>query len=430
MKTDISSFFISYNIFALVHFLYLENLFPSCLLSIQLSLLKNLYHVTDWDDLSNFLFTRTCNDAFSSSVSLSAGLAFSFSSNPGNQSPNDGLSISCPSLYSSYSPSTGFMNRSSSRNIFLSAPYAINNANIITTMASLFSPTTSGAGSYEDEIKQDASLRNVNDTYFSSITTPANSHYSMFSFGSAATPSFVTNLLSKPTVSSATELSAPDVSVEKEFIANAEKTSMILESSTSHVSSGMAGKASVCCGLSFGCSSPASEQFNSGNRPSEFPITGFTSAHATSTISTSNVSTSSTLLEFESFTGASFSSIRCTTSAAALANSTPVLSNSYPKVAFSVSSVNNDCEEQGTSKDNVPLFSQKPKFSFGSGTSELTLFQVGKLENQQTLAEPQNSYPYMAASNSLEAKAGGSFSLNAGGSDKANRRSVKFKRRK
>ncbi|KAL4015588.1 hypothetical protein IC575_023176 [Cucumis melo] len=375
---------------------------------------------------------RTCNDAFSSSVSVSAGLAFSFSSTPGHQSLNNGLSISCPSLYSSYSPSTGFMNQSSSRNIFLSAPCAINNTNIITTLASSFASTTSGTGSY-DKIKRDESLRHVNDTYFSSITTPANSHYSMFSFGSAATPSFVTNLLSKPTVSSATGLSAQEVSVGKKFIANAERTSMILGSSMSHVSSGMAGKASLCCGLSFECSSPASERFNSGSRPSEFPITAFTSAPATSTISTSNVSTSSTLLGFESFTGASFSSLRCSTSAAALADSTPVLSNSHPKVAFKVSSVNNNCEEQGTSKDNVPLFSQKPKFSSGSGpsgsagTSELTPFQVGK---QQTLAEPQNSYPYIAASNSLQAKSGGSFSLNAGGSDKANRRFVKFKRRK
>ncbi|XP_038893390.1 nuclear pore complex protein NUP1-like isoform X2 [Benincasa hispida] len=370
---------------------------------------------------------RTCNDAFSSSASISAGPAFSFSSTPSYQSLNSGLSISCPSLFSSYSPSTGFMSQSSSRNIFLSATCASNNANITATLPSSFVPSTSGIGSYEDKIKQDASLHNVNDTYFSCITTPANSHYSMFSFNSAAIPSFVTNLLRAPTVSCATELSAEEVSAVKEFTANSEKTSVILGSPMSHVSSGMAG-----------CSSPASELFNSGSRPSEFPITGFTSAPETSTIGKSNLSTSGTRLGFESFTGASFSSLNSTTSAAALAGSSsePVMSNSHPKVAFRVSLGNNDCEEQGISKDNVPLFSQKPipppssGFSFGpgsAGTSELNPFQVGK---QQTLAEPQNSYPYIASSSSLEAKAEGSFSLNAGSSDKSKRRFVKVKRKK
>lgn len=397
----------------------------------QLSLLKNLHHVKLISDhISNFLFTRICNDEFSSSASVSAGLAFSFSSTPSHQSLNSSLSISCPSLYSSYSPSTGFMSQSSFRNIFLSATCASNNANITTTLASSFAPSTSGTGSYEDKIKQEASLRNVTDTYFSSITTPANSHYSMFSFSSSMTPSFATNLLSTPTVSSATKLSTPTV--------NAERTSMILGSSMSHVSSGMAEKVSVSSGIYFGCSSPASELFNSGSRSSEFPITGFTDAPATSTINTSNVSTSGTCLGFESFTGASFSSICSTTLAAALAGSSskPVLSNSHPKVAFRVFSGNNDGEDQGISKDNVTLFSQKPipppssGFSFGpgiAGSSELNPFQIGK---QQTLAEPQNSYPYIASSSSLEAMAGGSFLLNAGSGDKANRRFVKVKRKK
>lgn len=253
----------------------------------------------------------------------------------------------------------------------------------------------------------------------------------MFSFSASATPSSVNNQLNTPTVSDATELGAQKVSAGKELTANVE--SMILGSSKSLASSGLAGKASVSSGISFGCSSPASELFNPGSRLSEFPIVGLTTA--TSTIGTSNVSTSNAHLGFESSAGASFSSTCPTTSVAALAGSSlkPVSTDSHPKVAFRVSSGNNDCEEQGISKDNVPLFSQKPipppssGFSFGPATSELNPFQFGK---QQTFVEPQNSSPYIASSSILQAKARGSFSLNAGGGDKANQRFVKVIRKK
>ena len=397
---------------------------------------------TDSDDISNFVFSRTCNDAFSSSASISAGLAVSFCSTARYQSLNSGLSISCPSQYSSRSPLTPSMGQSSSRYIFLSAKCASNDANITTNdkhpsttnVITSSAPSAMGLGTHEDKIKQDASLHIANNTYFSSISTPANSHYNMFSFNPGATPSFVNNhQLSTPTVSSAPELSAQGVSAGKEFTANAEQTSIIMGSFMSHASSVMAGKASISSGISFGCPSPASELFHSGGRPSEFPITGFTRAPASSALGTSNFSTSRTYLGFESFAGTSFSSICSTTSAAAIAcsSSKTVSSNSHPTVAFRVSTGNNDCEDQGTSKNNVPLFSQKPipppssGFSFGQATSESNPFLVQK---QQTLAKPQNSSPYIAHSSSLEAR--GSFPLSSGGGDKANRRLVKVKRKK
>ncbi|XP_023528157.1 nuclear pore complex protein NUP1-like isoform X2 [Cucurbita pepo subsp. pepo] len=384
----------------------------------------------------------TCNDAFSSSASISAGLAVSFCSTARYQSLNSGLSISCPSQYSSRSPLTPSMGQSSSRYIFLSAKCASNDANITTNdkhpsttnVITSSAPSAMGLGTHEDKIKQDASLHIANNTYFSSISTPANSHYNMFSFNPGATPSFVNNhQLSTPTVSSAPELSAQGVSAGKEFTANAEQTSIIMGSFMSHASSVMAGKASISSGISFGCPSPASELFHSGGRPSEFPITGFTRAPASSALGTSNFSTSRTYLGFESFAGTSFSSICSTTSAAAIAcsSSKTVSSNSHPTVAFRVSTGNNDCEDQGTSKNNVPLFSQKPipppssGFSFGQATSESNPFLVQK---QQTLAKPQNSSPYIAHSSSLEAR--GSFPLSSGGGDKANRRLVKVKRKK
>ncbi|XP_022956526.1 nuclear pore complex protein NUP1-like isoform X1 [Cucurbita moschata] len=380
----------------------------------------------------------TCNDAFSSSASISAGLAVSFCSTARYQSLNNGLSISCPSQYSSCSLLTPSMGQSSSRYIFLSAKCASNDANITTNgkhpsttnVITSSAPSAMGLGTHEDKIKQDASLHIANNTYFSSISTPANSHYNMFSFNPGATPSFVNNhQLSTPTVSSAPELSAQGASAGKEFTANAEQTSILMGSFMSHASSAMAGKASISSGISFGCSSPASELFHSGSRPSEFPITGFTCAPATST----HFSTPRTHLGFESFTGASFSSICSTTSAAAIAcsSSKTVSSNSHPTVAFRVSTGNNDCEDQGTSKDNVPIFSQKPVpppssgFSFGQATSESNPFLVQK---QQTLAKPQNSSPYIAHSSSLEAR--GSFPLSAGGGNKASRRLVKVKRKK
>ncbi|KAJ8747225.1 hypothetical protein K2173_008880 [Erythroxylum novogranatense] len=167
--------------------------------------------------------------------------------------------------------------------------------------------------------------------------------------------------------------------------------------------------------------------------------------------SVSSTATSGTSMVFGSLINAPSGSTFPFSSPAPATSMQPVFSNSNSTFAFGLSGSSNNDQmnvEDSMAEDTVqasapaaPLFNQ-PAFSpssgfvfdatipsglgqFGSSTASMANpFQFG---SQPNLAALQNTSPFQT-SGSLEFNAGGSFSLGAGGGDKASRKIVRVKR--
>lgn len=420
------------------------------------------------------------NGSLAPTPSIFSSPVTSFANNITNQ--NSSIKPSLPAATSSSETitSTG-LSTSAPMPSFPAAPiFKFGSSSVPSTSTSTMSALT-GVGSVETKTTQvTTTFGNLSGIPPSETLAKASSTGSSgFQFGAASTTS---DSNKRPENSTFLPGNVPAfgaaVSSATSGVATSTQSTPVMQFSSSSTSFGLAGNTGLSSGSSlFGSSAPASNLFSSGAgfglassssaannsnssgsgmsssffnwQPSSAPSfsTGFNSTPTggfSFGLTSSSAASNSAPALFGSSAGASTAGIFSFTSAATAASSQPAIGNSNHAFTFgSTPPANNDqaSMEDSMAEDTVqavapttPSFGQQPLtpppssgFVFGSTTTPLAAnpFQFG---GQQNVPTPQNPSPFQASGSlDFNASAGGSFSLGAGGGDKANRKYVKVK---
>ncbi|XP_022990208.1 nuclear pore complex protein NUP1-like [Cucurbita maxima] len=415
------------------------------------------------------------NGSLVSTPSIFSSPATTFSNNITNQNPS--IKPSLTTAPSNSEPAT-------TTSLSMPSPVPSFSAAPIFKFGSPSVPSSSAPAlsAAETKTKQETTFGNLSgippsDTSAAKVSSIGGS---VFQFGAAATTDSnkqPENLTSAP--GNVPTFGAP-VFPANSGVASSTQSTPVLPFSSSSTSFGLAANTGLSSGSSlFGSSAPASNLFSSGTT---FGLTG-TSSSANNSVS-SGAGTSSSFFNWQTSSTPSFSTGFSSTptggfsfglsSSSAASNSSPMLFGSSTTSAsttsmFSFTSTassqpafgnsnhgftfgstplaNNDQAnmEDSMAEDTVqavtlptPTFGQQPQqpltpppssgFMFGSAAPPPVAASPFQFGSQQNAPTPQNPSPFHASGSlDFNASAGGSFSLGAGGGDKANRKYVKVK---